>query len=130
MLKLVLQIKILITLVAWSLPLVILRPSFFMMVGFPDPKELIIFIRLLGAAYFSLVIGYILGYLDLGRGESIDNTVIVGIVSNLLACIILLINGVLGKWKNWGMLAKIYMWGSVIATGGITAGLVASQNLK
>jgi hypothetical protein len=130
MLKLVLQIKILITLVAWSLPLLILRPSFFTTIGFPDPKELIIFIRLLGAAYFSLVIGYILGYLGLGRGENIDNTVIVGIVSNFLACIILLIYGVLGKWKNWGKLAKIFMWGSMIATGAITAGLFVSQTLK
>jgi hypothetical protein len=129
-LKLVLEIKILVTLVVWSLPLILFRPSWLIFIGFPDPGTLIIFIRLLGAAYFSLAIGYILGYLGLARAESIDNTVTVGIVSNFFACIILLIYGVSGKWANWGKYSKIFMWGSVVATGAITAGLVLSQNLK
>lgn len=129
-LKLVLEIKILVTLVIWSLPLIIFRPSWLILIGFPNPGELIIFIRLLGAAYFSLTIGYILGYLDLMKGGNIENTITVGIVSNFLACIILMIYGVLGKWANWGKYAKIFMWGSIVATGAITVGLILSQNLK
>lgn len=125
-LKLVLEIKIFVTLVVWSLPLIIFRPSWLILIGFPDPGTLIIFIRLLGAAYFSLTIGYILGYLDLAKGESIENTVTVGIVSNFLACIILMIYGVLGKWTNWGKYARIFMWGSIVATGAITVGLFFS----
>ena len=124
MLQFVLQFKIFLTFIFWSLPLLVFRPAWLISIGFPDPGESIIFIRLLGAAYFSLGIGYVLGYLDLGRGEDINDTVIVGIVSNFLACIILLIYGILGIWANWGKYAKIFMWGSVIATGIITFGLL------
>jgi hypothetical protein len=130
MLRLVLQFKIFLTFTIWSLPLLVFRPLWFIAIGFPDPSSSVVFIRLLGAAYFSLGIGYVLGYLDLGRGRSIDNTVIVGIASNGLACIILLIHGFSGSWINWGNYAKLYMWGSMIATGAITVGLIVSQNLK
>jgi hypothetical protein len=123
MLQLVLQFKILLTFAIWSLPLLILRPSWLIAIGFPDPSVSIVFIRLYGAACFSLGVGYVLGYLNLSRGENINNTVIVGIISNSLACIILLIYGFSGSWNNWGQYAKAYMWGSAIATGIITVGL-------
>lgn len=47
-----------------------------------------------------------------------------GIVSNGLACLILIIFGILGKWQDWGILARAFMWGSAIATGLITTGLI------
>lgn len=129
-LQLVLLFKIFLTFAVWSLPLLILHPLWLIAIGFPDPGVLIVFIRLYGAACFSLGVGYVLGYLNLSRGENIDNTVIVGIVSNCSAFIILLIYGLSRSWINWGKYAKIYMWGSTIATGLITAGLAISLNLE
>jgi hypothetical protein len=71
MLQLVLQFKILLTFAIWSLPLLILRPSWLIARGFPDLGVSIVFIRLYGAACFSLGVGYVLGYLNLSQGKRI-----------------------------------------------------------
>lgn len=123
-LKLVLIFKILLTFAFWSLPLLVLPAEWLMAIGFPDPGDSIAFVRLLGAAYLSLDVGYVLGYRDLGEEKDIGNVITVGIVSNGLACIILIIFGISGKWQDWGILARAFMWGSAIATGLITAGLI------
>ncbi|MBW4548165.1 MAG: hypothetical protein KME25_27545 [Symplocastrum torsivum CPER-KK1] len=129
-LKLVLLFKILLTFVFWSLPLLVFPPSWLMAIGFLHPGAAIVFIRLLGAAYFTLGMGYVLGYRDLGEGKDIGNVVTVGIISNGLACIILLIFGMLGRWNDWGMLAQAFMCGSAVATGLITLGLIITGSLK
>lgn len=125
-LKLVLLFKIFLTFAFWSLPLLVFPPSWLIAVGLPDLGAAIVFVRLLGAAYFALGMGHILGYRDLGEGKDIDNVVKVGIISNGLACAVLLTFGVLGQWDDWGMGAQAFMWGSTIATGLITTGLLVS----
>jgi hypothetical protein len=74
-----------------------------------------------------LGVGYILGFRDLNEGKDIGNVVTVGIVSNGLACAILIAFGALGRWNNWGVGAQAFMWGSAIATGLITVGLLVSM---
>lgn len=122
-LKFVLLSKILLTFAAWSLPQLVFPLSWLMAIGFPAPGTASVFVRLLGAAYLALGVGYVLGYRDLSEGKQIANVVSVGIISNSLACIILLIFGILGSWNDWGMLAQVFMWGSAAATGLITLGL-------
>lgn len=126
-LKLVLIAKILLTFALWSLPLLLFPAAWLVAIGFPNPGDSISFVRLLGAAYLSLGVGYVLGYRDLGQKKDIGNVVTVGIVSNGLACIILLMFGILGRWHDWGILARAFMWGSAIATGIITVSLVLPQ---
>ena len=122
-LKLVLLFKILLTFGFWSLPQLLFPSAWLMRIGFPAPDAGSIFVRLLGAAYLTLGVGYVLGYRDLGEGKDIANVVPVGIISNGLACIILLIFGILGRWNDWGILAQVFMWGSAVATVLITLGL-------
>jgi hypothetical protein len=127
-LKLVLLFKIFLTFVFWSLPLLLFPPTWLIAVGFLDPGAAIVFVRLLGAAYFTLGVCYILGFRDLGEGKDISNVVTVGLVSNGLACAILVAFGALGRWNNWGIGAQAFMWGSAIATGFIIAGLFVSMS--
>ena len=131
-LKLVLLFKIFLTFAFWSLPLLVFPPTWLIAIGFLDPGAAIAFVRLLGAAYFALGVVYILGFRDLSEDKDIGNVVTVGIVSNGLACAILLTFGVLGQWNNWGIGAQAFMWGSAIATGLISAGLLVSmpRNVK
>lgn len=125
-LQLVLLFKIVLTFGIWSIPLLVLPSSWLLAIGFPNPEAVIVFIRLLGAAYFALGIGYILGFCDSVKNRDIGNVVTVGIISNGLACAILLIFSILGHWSDWGFWAKAFMWGSIIATGLITLGLLVS----
>src|SRR5215204_1033101 len=99
--------------------------SLFVWIGMPEPKPML-FLRLLGAAYFALVVGYISGLFRLGRGDEVQDIVWVGITSNGSAFLILLLYGIAGTWKGWGILAQIYMWVSVVATASITLGLVVA----
>jgi hypothetical protein len=85
-----------------------------------------VFVRLLGAAYAALVVGYVSGLRALRRGDDVRNTVWVGITSNGSASLILFLSGVSGAWKGWGTLARMYMWSSAILTASITLGLVAA----
>ena len=119
----VLKIKILCTLVLWSLPLLMLPSSWFVRIGMPEPRTMVFF-RLLGAAYFALVVGYVDGLFRLRRGEDVRNTVWVGITSNGSASLILLFFGITGAWREWGIWAQLYMWVSLLATASITAWLV------
>jgi len=121
----VLSVKILFTLCFWSLPLLTFPRSLFVWIGMPEPKPML-FLRLLGAAYFALVVGYISGLFRLGRGDEVQDIVWVGITSNGSAFLILLLCGISGTWNGWGVLARIYMWASVVATASITLGLVVA----
>ncbi len=109
--------KIIITVICWFIPLLVFSKSMFLKLGFPR-LEPIIFIRLLGAAYGALVVGYAFGFVALHHGTHPHGVVWMGIVSNGLGCVILMI--LRKEWRSWGRWAQVYMWGSAIATGGIT----------
>jgi hypothetical protein len=121
----VLGIKILFTLLLWALPLLMLKTSWFVRVGIPEPIP-VLFLRLLGAAYLALVVGYVSGLCRLARGEEVQDIVWVGITSNGTAFLILLLFGIAGTWTDWGVWARIYMWVSVFLTASLTLGLVVS----
>jgi hypothetical protein len=93
--------------------------------GMPEPKPLL-FLRLLGAAYLALVVGYTCGLRRLARGDEVQDIVWVGITSNGLAFLILLLFGIMGAWTEWGIWAQIYMWISVVITASLTLGLVGA----
>ncbi len=121
----VLTLKVVFTLIFWSLPLLTFPGSWFVRIGMPEPKP-ILFLRLLGAAFLALVVAYVSGLRGLGRGDDVRNIVWVGITSNGLASLILLLYGIAGAWKEWGMLARSYMWGSTLTTASITLALVVA----
>ena len=125
----VLRFKIGFTLIFWALPLLWFPTSWFVWIGMPEPKPLL-FLRLLGAAYLALVVGYIRGLRRLARGDEVQDTVLVGITSNGSAFLILLLFGIAGAWKEWDILAQIYMWVAVVATASITLGLVVAGLLR
>jgi hypothetical protein len=124
MLATVLKVKIFVTLIFWSLPLLFCPSSWFVRMGSPEPKPML-FLRLFGAASLGLVVAYTSGIRRLGRGDDVRHIVWVGITSNGLSSLILLRSGIAGVWKEWGPLARIYMWGSALATAAITLGLGA-----
>ncbi len=119
LLKATLVLKILLT-VCWSGSLLLLSGAQLENLGVPEPKPLL-FTRLLGAAFLALLVGYALGLRDLQRGEAPVNTVLVGIVSNGVACALLVYFGLRGAWGEWGGVARYCMWASTILTGLITA---------
>lgn len=119
----VLLIKILFTLTFWCIPLLFFPASLFVYLGIPEPQPML-FIRLLGAAYMALTLGYFLGFNALHQNENIQNIVWVGIASNGLASILLFVYGASGIWSEWSNLAQFYMWWSAIATALITLGLL------
>jgi hypothetical protein len=82
----------------------------------------ILFLRLLGAAFFALLSGYILGLRDLHYGRDAHNTVWVGIISNGVAFVVLL--AFKSEWSGWDTRARLYMYGSSIMTLLITLGLI------
>jgi hypothetical protein len=125
MLATVLKAKVFITLISWSLPLLFCPSSWFVRMGSPEPKTML-FLRLFGAASLGLVVAYTSGIRRLSRGDNVRNIVWVGITSNGLSSLILLHSGIAGVWKGWDKPARIYMWGSALATGAITLGLVVA----
>ncbi|HEX5703384.1 MAG TPA: hypothetical protein VFX97_09325 [Pyrinomonadaceae bacterium] len=118
LLKATLILKIALT-IGWSASLLFLSGTQFEKLGVPEPKPLL-FTRLLGAAFLALLLGYALGLRDVYRGVMPVNTMLVGILSNGLACMILVYSGFQGTWSTWGNFAGYCMWGSAILTGLIT----------
>ncbi len=129
MLATIMKVKVVVTLISWSLPLLMFPASWFVRIGMPEPKP-ILFVRLLGAAYLALVVGYMSGIRRLGRGDDVRNIVWVGITSNGLSSLILLRSGIAGVWIEWSILARIYMWASALATAAITLALVVAGLLR
>lgn len=123
----VLWIKICCSLVLWCVPLLLFPARWFTWFGMPAPRPML-FGRLLGAAFAALVPGYGLGLYDLYQNqavtEAVRNVVWVGIVSNGLACLVLVVAGNAGVWDCWGRWARGTMWLSAGLTGAITPGLV------
>lgn len=122
-LAVVLWVKIVFTFCLWSLPLLLFPVHWLRRLGFPDLTPFLIFVKLLGAAFFALLVGYALGLGDLYAGKDVANTVRVGIVSNGSACLILLLFGSRGAWSGWGGPARLILWLSAGMTGLITLGL-------
>ena len=121
----VLILKIGITTVFWFIPLLFVPIHFLNRpIGFPDLGPPI-FIRLLGMAYGSLLVGYVFGLIATLDGKYPRGTVWAGIVSNGGAFLLLAIGAFEGVWDTWKCWAPGFMWASLIATGLISAGLIA-----
>jgi hypothetical protein len=123
-LRQVLAAKALLTLALWALPALLLPPPWFPVFGIPEPPlEQLVFVRLLGAAYVALVVGYVLAWRSPARHPG---AILVGIVSNGLASLVILSVGASGAFATWPMLGAIYIWGSALLTAGLTAALVVT----
>lgn len=124
LLEATLIIKILLT-ILWSASLLILSGTQFEKLGMPEPKPML-FPRLLGAAFLALLVGYLLGLRDLHLGKIPWNTMLVGIISNGLACMLLIYFGLKGTWTEWGKVPRYGLWASALLTGLIAALLAIS----
>ncbi len=119
-----LALKVLITLGAWSLPALLMPPPWFPVFGIPEPPlAQLVFVRLLGAAYLSLVVGYTLAWRAPARHPG---AILVGIVSNGLAALVIVSVGASGGFATWNTLGKIYIWGGAALAAGLAAALVAT----
>jgi hypothetical protein len=117
----VLAIKIVVTLAVWALPALLLPPSWFATLGIPEPPlEQLVFLRLLGAAYLALVVGYALAWRAPARHPG---AVVVGIVSNGLAALVILSVGASGGLDTWTMLGNLYIWTSAVLAAGLAVAL-------
>ncbi|MGH8530625.1 MAG: hypothetical protein ACRETN_12415 [Nevskiales bacterium] len=119
----VLTAKIVLTVSAWCIPLLFFPKTLLLWLGFAVPEPLV-FLRLLGMAYAALVVVYGFGLLAAVRGANATDAVCVGIVSNGGACLWLISFWLAGGWSGWGIFAQLFMWASLLGTGGITAALI------
>lgn len=115
-------LKVALTL-GWVTSLLLFPNSWQERVGLPPEGNLAVFIRLLGMAYTALLVGYGFGYFDIRKGIYARGVVWTGIVSNGGACVLLVVFR--NTWNVWGSCAPAIMWASLVATGLITAGLIA-----
>jgi hypothetical protein len=121
----VLRAKILLTL-AWAGFPLLAPESLLIDLGFPRPEP-IVWLRLLGAAYLALLVGYWLALQDHNQRKDVWNTIRVGIVSNGLGSLLLCYFGLTGAWNDWGTPAQVAMWVSAFAAGAVTLGLVLTR---
>ena len=128
-LQVVLWVKIIVTVVLWCVPLLLFPKAWFEKIGYPREPDPMLFVRLLGVAYLALGVGYVLGLRELGHGGTAQQAVTVGIVSNGLACVTLLIYLARGKFADWGTWARAHIWASIAATGLVTLGLLTARGL-
>lgn len=132
-LQVVLLIKIIVTFGLWALPFLLPDPildyltEHLLGISALQPK---VFIHLLGATFLALVVGYISAFFRINKGKDVKQIIWVGVVSNGLACAILLLYGFGGAYQSWSTSGQIVMWGSAIATGLITLGLIVTGGLK
>jgi hypothetical protein len=123
-LRRVLAVKILATLALWAAPALLLPPPWFAMFGIPEPPaEHLIFVRLLGAAYLALVVGYALAWRAPARHPG---AILVGIVSNGLAALVIVSVGAGGGFASWHALGALYIWGSAAVTAALAAALIVT----
>ena len=123
-LRRVLAIKILATLALWAAPGLLLPAPWFPAFGIPEPPAAqLIFVRLLGAAYLALVVGYALAWRAPARHPS---AILVGIVSNGLAALVIVSVGAGGGFTSWPVLGALYIWGSAAVTAALAAALIVT----
>jgi hypothetical protein len=117
--------KIVITAFFWCLPLLVAPPALFAFLGIPFPQP-DVFIRLLGAAYAALLVGYWHGLQEARAGRPALAAVRMGVISNGLASAILACYGVTGAWTGWAWPGQAFMWFSLAATSAVTVGLLTA----
>ena len=115
--------KIVITGIFWCIPLLAFPTSWLVAGGIPAPEPLL-FVRLLGAAYLALLVGYYMGMKGLEKGDNPKQVIYMGIASNGLACLLLAYFGATGSWASWGLGAQIFMWISALGALAITLNLL------
>ena len=123
LLAIVFVVKILFTFFIWCIPLLFLPGKLLASLGIPEPIN-IVFVRLLGIAYAALMVGYIFGLIATLKGDYPIEAIWVGIVSNGGAFFLLL--RFFKTWRSWGLCIQRIMWFSILATGGVTFGLVSA----
>lgn len=69
-------------------------------------------------------------FFQINKGKDVRHIVWAGVVSNGLASAILFIYGFGGAYQPWSTSGQILMWGSAVATGLITLGLIITGGLK
>ena len=117
----VLAAKIIVTVVMWAGPALLLPPPWFPVFGIPEPPlSHLVFVRLLGAAYVALIVGYWLAWRTPSRHPG---AILVGIVSNGLAALVILSVGASGGYETWSLLGKLYIWLSALAAASIAIAL-------
>jgi hypothetical protein len=115
--------KIAITGIFWCIPLLAFPSTWFVALGMPAPEPLL-FVRLLGAAYLALLVGYYMGLKGIASGESPMPVINMGLASNGLASLVLLYFGATSAWSSWGAGAQGFMWLSALGALGITFSLL------
>ena len=119
----VILVKIFLT-VGWVTSLLLFPADWQKWLGLPPPGENAVFVQLLGMAYTALLVGYTFGFFAIVREKIYPRGVVwTGIVSNAGACLILAVS--CSTWSAWRAYAPALMWASLLATGLITAGLIA-----
>lgn len=75
---------------------------------FPQPSH---YLRMLGASYVALLIGYWYGLLEAKDGKLLVEIIVVGVISNGLGAIILGYYGFIKKkWRELERRGRIIMW--------------------
>ena len=120
-LKITIIFKIVVTIFLWVIPSLFFPQRLSNSFGFPPLEPL--FIKLLGAAFAALCLGYILGLREIKNGRYPEISVWVGILSNGGAALILAFYGFSGHWNTWKPFAQNFMWFSLIAVSAVTFGL-------
>jgi len=116
--------KTLVTLVFWAGPALFLPAPWFPLVGIPQPPiAQLVFVRLLGAAYVALCVGYAIAWRNPARHPG---AILVGIVSNGLAALAILSVGSAGGFDSWSPLGAAYIWGSCLAAAGVAIALLVT----
>lgn len=115
--------KIAITFTFWCVPLLLFPSSWFLALGIPVPGSMI-FMRLLGAAYLALLVGYFMGLKGISAGESPKPVLTMGIASNGSAALLLTSSGATGGWSSWGGGAQAFLWISAVGALWITFSLL------
>lgn len=110
----VLQVKIAVTLLLWAMPLALMPQSWFGFFG-PVPPVLL-FIRLLAVAYFSLLVVYVWGLVLWHKRQNLRGVLLTGLVSNGGAAMILILYRIQVEWGAWTIAGKIYLWASLLIT--------------
>ena len=120
-----LRIKIIVTLFLWALPLLLVTEGLAQTLGLEVSTPLF-FTRLLGAAYLALVVAYYSGLKQVLNGDSASWVVVMGLVSNGIATIILMVHCIEPAFSSYPLNMKIFLIASASATALITLGLALS----
>ncbi len=119
-----LAIMTIVMLVLWAAPALFLPAPWFPLVGIPQPPlAQLVFVRLLGAAYAALCVGYALAWRTPARHPG---AILVGIVSNGLGALAILSVGSAGGFDGWSPLGAAYIWGSCLAAAGVAITLLVT----